>query len=345
MPEKDFHRTVLGQLINDLAELRESTTIIHNEPAARYRLTRPFFEPEASLPWPPTYPPAPLRYDFYGYGDCPSEESSSPSLSVASEPSKLSNRNDYVAVAESPSLSCELSPWFNQVSPVFQSKAPSPARKVITHIIGEDDPFNPFSYDITFEDKDTRNIDTCSGKIFAPIPKLPTAAALANFEAMALEAMMPAVKNVIKTESSSNKNGTVFSDDETSPSLFFSKETTPIQKESRQAPAVARVQESITDDSEVLYQTGPKPQARLVDDMISLLSLEPGPFKYKKMTQLWIANGQGAAGVSLSEMTDDEVYDALIPVPPQPPTVYPTNRQQRSLLRILSNDYRPSCFS
>ncbi|KAG6897508.1 hypothetical protein C0992_000938 [Termitomyces sp. T32_za158] len=308
--------TLNQQLISDLAELRESTTIIDHDPAGRaqYRLTRPFFKAEALLPWPPICPPTPLRYDFYSDGL--SEESSSPSLSVASQPSEIANQNRYVAVAESPSLLCDLVPRFNRRSPVFQSKAPSPARKAMSHIIGEDDPFNPFSHDLIFEDKYTRSIDTLDGKIFAPMPKLPITAALANFEVIALEAVLPAAKSVIKTDPTSN-NETAFSDDETSSLLSFSTDSAPLLKESRQAPAMARIHQPDTDVGEILYQTGPKPQVqvKLVDDMISFLSLESGPHKSEKMRQLWLPYSHDAARSSsidlASEMTEDEISEVF----------------------------------
>ncbi|KAG6859470.1 hypothetical protein C0995_008174 [Termitomyces sp. Mi166 len=357
-PEPAYDRSTLyqvhppmssQQLINDLAELRENATIISRNPAeeARSRIMRPFFEPGASLPWPPIYPPAPLKYDFYA--DHYSEESSSPSLSSTSELSDLVNWNAHASVAGSSVFlrspthpqSCPGSSAHH--SPAFQPKAPSPSPRILPHIIGEDDPFNPFSYDLFFEDKNVRSIDTPEGRIFAPVPKLPTAAALANFEIIALAAMVPAVEEVVEKEPFTNKDCYgMFPNEKNSGSMSSRKEAAPPSKENFSA-SLAPIQQSNVEHGDVLYETGPKPQVKLVREMMALLSLEPGPLEDEKMKQLWGSNGQDASGSSsgkpASEMTGNEVYEGLVPVAPQPPKFYPTNRQHLSLLRILSKDY------
>ncbi|KAH0588356.1 hypothetical protein H2248_004211 [Termitomyces sp. 'cryptogamus'] len=348
------------QLIDDLAKLRDNTTIVGRDPAeeARYRLKRPFFEPNFLLPWPPVHSPPPLKYDFYA--DRYSEESSSPSLSTTSEPSNsLENWDECVSVADAQALlrspthhrvySDSLS-HLNHGSSVFKPKAPSPAPRIIPHIIGEDDPFNPFSNDLVFEDKNARSIDTPEGKIFAPVPKLSTAAALANFEAIALAATMPAVEGVVEKELFPSKNYADSSYDWISRSMYSSKEVAAPSKENLPASATP-FQQPNAGHRDVLYQTGPKPQVQLVNDMIALLSLKPGPLKDEKMKQLWKSNGQGTSGNSSDktapEMTGNEVYESLIPVPPQPPTSHPTNRQQlsfasssRMIDRYVSRDQR-----
>ncbi|KAG6907986.1 hypothetical protein DXG01_006642 [Tephrocybe rancida] len=72
---------------------------------------------------------------------------------------------------------------------VVVADAPASHPRIIPHIIGEDDPFNPFSTTI-FDtgDSEARSIMTAEGKIVAPIPRLPMAAALASFELAALAA-------------------------------------------------------------------------------------------------------------------------------------------------------------
>ncbi|KAG6897942.1 hypothetical protein C0992_008690 [Termitomyces sp. T32_za158] len=202
--------TLSQQLIDDLAELRRNTTIVGRNPAeeALCRLMRPLFEPGASLAW----PPAPHTYD------CPdrySEESNSPSVSFTSQPNGHWNERVSPGYLHSQPHSYD-GPYY---SPVFrpQNAAPAPAPRIISHIIGEDDPFNPFSYDIVLEDKNQRKVETPNGTIFAPVPQLQTAAALASFEALA---MALAAEGAVEKEPGVDR-----SDSTKEPSMSSSKET------------------------------------------------------------------------------------------------------------------------
>lgn len=179
---------------------------------------RPIFEPSASLSW----PPAPHKAD--SHPDRYSEELSSPSVSFTSRRSGHSNERS--SVVESPELLRSPPRFYVEPyrSSFFQSQSLAPAlapvRRIIPHIIGEDDPCNPFSYnlDCDLQDKNERNVDTPNGMIFAPVPQLPTAAALANFEATA--AMVSTMEGVVEKEPTVSQHDSV-----AGPSLSSSKET------------------------------------------------------------------------------------------------------------------------
>ncbi|KAG5336286.1 hypothetical protein C0989_012296 [Termitomyces sp. Mn162] len=294
MPYQDSPSRMLNQqLINDLAEIRANTTIFGRDPAeeGRYRLRCPFSG--TSLLWPPIYPPAPLRHDFYA--DRYSEESSSPSLPhppiyppapLQSGPRVDRNSEElnspplpwppiyppatlqsnlYVdrcsEESSSPPLpwppiyppaplqsgshvdhnSEELNspplPWppiyppaplqSNLYVDCYSEELSSPplpwpptyppaplqydsSPRVIPHIIDGNNSFDPFSCDAAFEDRNARSIDTPNGRIFAPVPQIPTAAALEHFEAIALASTVPAVEDMMEEELSDSMDCDVY---------------------------------------------------------------------------------------------------------------------------------------
>ncbi|KAG6907982.1 hypothetical protein DXG01_006638 [Tephrocybe rancida] len=360
-PDEHTPITVDQQLVDDLADLREGTTIVGNDPAdvALFRRMQPLTAPGATLPWPPLYAAEPMVYDFYA--DRYVEESPSSPSSLASEPQSLFDCNPGSIATETEATSSPIAPHLNFGSPyqghsptaldpsilldhrslTFQPKSSPPSSKIVSHVVGENSPFDPFSYEILYPGNinEVRSIDMARGTIYAPVPRVPTAAALANFEIMALVAMVPEPDAVFE-----NRPDLLAGNDKKrldSALLNTVHESSaqpqhwPVFVKEDAGITVPFAQRSPSGNSDVLYETGP--QIDLVSEMVFLLSMVPGPLKDEKMKQSWSSSGSSSASNGqVQEMSGDEVFEALVPFQLEAPAFYPIDSHHRSLLHILS---------
>ncbi|KAG6829016.1 hypothetical protein H0H92_005923 [Tricholoma furcatifolium] len=253
--------------------------------------------------WPPESPESPPDpEDFVWFtgskegsdAEIGHSDSSSSSSSLLSEP----RSNDLDA--------CETVATFG--SP-YQGHPPAPLEPsvldsyhsgYIPHIIGEDDPFNPFSYDIKYVGEGiARTIKTPTGIIVAPVPRKPMEAALRNFEAIAMRATLP---------------GNEHPDDKPAPPAQ--------QRESLEYP-------------EVIYETGRRMD--LVTDMVSQLSLAPGPLK-EEMSKMWqdAGNVKTPFGSRWEDVRFCEIFQGLHCELPQSARCYHEDRRRLELLHILN---------
>ncbi|KAG6839698.1 hypothetical protein C0991_012486 [Blastosporella zonata] len=301
------------RLVDELAELRDGTTILSNDPpkvALIRRRHRPF-APGATLLWPPCYTQEPLIYDIYAnrYVESTSPlssltsethydvEESNPRIATNGQELLHSSPTNHHLYFGSPyqghppaALDCDVISEQRLLNsePKTQSKS-----KYISHIIGEDDFFNPFSYNISCDDEgDVRGIDTVHGIIFAPAPRIPTAAALVNFEIIAHTAMVQAPENVFEKAAGYPK----FSKPAKSewPHLGHSSKEEPrpwtvFVEEDEDQISTAPSHQSASEQGDV---TGP--HTDFLANMITLLYMRPGPFKDEMMKQFWMWSELGA---------------------------------------------------
>ncbi|KAG6864079.1 hypothetical protein C0991_000288 [Blastosporella zonata] len=132
--------------------------------------------------------PTALGFVFDPFGS--DIDSSPPAQSVKhclGHPRRQPNVNAYPAVGDTrsqPSLVKSNKSSTTRNLPI----AKAPSTYIMPHIIGEDDPCNPFSVALYYAgDVYARSIMTPQGKIVAPIPRHSTTAALVAFEIAAMQ--------------------------------------------------------------------------------------------------------------------------------------------------------------
>ncbi|KAG6844933.1 hypothetical protein H0H87_002266 [Tephrocybe sp. NHM501043] len=360
---------VAGHRLNsDLADLRDGTKIVGNDTAEVARIKQPLFAPGTTLSWPPQYAPKPSKYGIWA--DRYREQPVSPmSSSVSESHSEVEESSASVILIEEEQRSCT-HPHIHLSSP-YQGHPPAaldvevitelrlldaaskaheqPAFKSIFRLIGEEHPFDPLYNDpCAHGESGVRSIDTANDTIYAPVPRVSTAAALVNFEVVAMTAILPpAPTNVFEKRAEKaavndkNSTSTIFTDSRLSvktakkPSENVRPWTVFIEPDDEE-DEIATPPQQLFKDTRVIYETPTR--VDLLSDILALLSMAPGPSKNEGMKQVWNSSASGIpdSGLGLQEMSGYEIYKALaiFPLAP-PPKRHPTNDHRLSLLRIF----------
>ncbi|KAF5374703.1 hypothetical protein D9615_008964 [Tricholomella constricta] len=214
---------------------------------------------------------------------------------------------------------------------------------------------SPDSVYSSIEDKVSCTIAS-KAKIMAPIPRVPMRPVIEAFEVQAFVATLPSPMVAFSDFKSLPESSPVsFEEKRHAQNGAFSISTDSAAQGSgsrtKGGPFDVVLQEegdevvgnfaAPTPGVESPAVNDPRPSPQLVADMKLLLSMAPGPAKDEVAKHLFgwygpsrILGVHYAAPLPELEMSDDEVYQALVPVAPQPPSHLP-NAHHLSLLRLL----------